>query len=66
MPAIPVSAEQEEVKFDPLDVKVFNVLLLTMLRAMEGRLQTPGDVFMGTRFTQSLICDSSELMVALS
>jgi hypothetical protein len=40
MPAIPVSAEQEEVKFDPLDAEVFNVLSLTMLHAtmMEGRL----------------------------
>jgi len=38
MPAIPVSAERKEVKFDPLDAEVFDVLLLTTLYAAEGRL----------------------------
>jgi hypothetical protein len=65
MPAIPVSTEWEEVKFDSLDIEVFNVLLLTTLHAMEGRLRMPEDVFMGIWFTQSLICNGSELMVAL-
>jgi hypothetical protein len=38
MPAIPVSAEQDEVNFDSLDVELFVVLSLTTLRAAEGRL----------------------------
>jgi hypothetical protein len=62
-----VSAEQEEVTFDPLDAKLFDViLLLTMLYVAEGRPQMPGDAFMGMWYAQSLICDGSELMLGLS
>ncbi len=66
MLVIPVSAEQEEVKFDPLDFELFDVLSLTTLRTAEGRLWMPGDAFMDMCLTQSLISDGSEVMLVLS
>ena len=61
-----MSAERDEVNFDSLDVKLFVVLLLTTLRAAEGRLRMPGDAFKGTWPTQFLIWDCPEVMPVLS